>query len=72
MQAVVSEIVDPAEAKRRAEMISFGRMIVNHVENHFDAGGVQTAHHRFELDNLFAHLPAAGVLRMRRKNPIVL
>ena len=44
-QAVISEIVDPAETERRAEMISFGRMIVNYVQNHFDARGVKTAHH---------------------------
>ena len=64
-QPVVSEIVDPAEAERRTEMISFGSMIVNHVENHFDAGRVKIAHHRLELDDLFAELPAAGVLRVR-------
>ena len=59
LQPVISEIVDPAEAKRRAEMISLRGVVVNHIENHFDAGGVNTAHHRFELDDLFAHLSAA-------------
>ena len=59
LQPVVSEIVNPAEAKRRTELISFGSMIVNHVENHFDPRRVQTADHRFELGNLFAHSPAA-------------
>ncbi len=48
-------------------MISFGSMIVNHIENHFDAGSVQAAHHRFEFGNLFTHLPAAGVLPVWRK-----
>src|SRR6266487_5525257 len=64
LQPVVSEVVDPAEAKRRAEMIPFGSMVVNHIENHLDTGGVKTTHHRFELEDLFAHLPTAGVLRM--------
>ena len=59
---VVCEIVDPAEAQRRAKVISFGCMVVNHVENRFDSRSMQTAHHRLELDDLFAHLSAAGVL----------
>ena len=67
LQPVVSEIVDPAKAKRRAEMISFRRMIVNHIENHFDTRRVEIAHHRFELEDLFAQLSAAGVLRVRRE-----
>src|SRR4030095_5675637 len=65
----ISEIVDAAETECWTEMISFGSMIINNIENHFDAGGVKTAHHRFELDHLFPHLPAAGVLCMRRKKP---
>ncbi len=48
-------------------MISFSSMIVNHIENHFDACGVETAHHRFEFGYLFSHLPGAGVLRVRRE-----
>ena len=66
-QPVIGKIVDAAEAQRRAEMISFGCVIVNHIQNYFDAGSVQIAHHRFELDDLFPHLPAAGVLRVRRE-----
>src|SRR4029077_13181134 len=67
MQPVVSGVVDSAKAQGGTEMISFGSMVVNHVENHFDSGGVETAHHRFELGDLFTHLPAAGVLPVRRK-----
>src|SRR6266576_3435599 len=67
IQPVISEIVDPAEAKRGAELISFRGMIVNHIENHFDSGSVKAAHHRLELGDLLAQLPATGVLRMRRE-----
>ena len=67
MQPVVGGVVDSAKAQRRTKLISFGSMIINHVENHFDSGSVETAHHRFELGDLFTHLPAAGVLRVRRK-----
>ena len=38
LQPVISEIVDPAEAKGGAETVSLGGMIVNNVENDFDAG----------------------------------
>src|SRR6266513_2336705 len=65
VQPVVGEIIDPAETKRWAEVIAFGGMIVNHVENRFDAGGMEAAHHRFELGDLFADLPAAGIFSMR-------
>src|SRR5262249_3400288 len=65
MQPVVGEIIDPAETKRWAEMISFPSVIVNHVKNHFAAGSVQTAHHHFELGDLLARLPAAGIFCMR-------
>src|SRR5438093_1499583 len=64
---VVSEGVDPAKAKRRTEMIPFGSMVVNHIENHFDPCRVQVAHHRLELGDLCPRLSAAGVLRMRRE-----
>ncbi|KAG0506476.1 MAG: hypothetical protein Udaeo_01350 [Candidatus Udaeobacter sp.] len=46
-------------------MISFPGMIVSHVENHFDAGTVQAAHHRFELGDLLARLSTAGIFCMR-------
>ena len=66
-QPIVSEIVDSAETKRRPEMVPFGSVIINHVENYFDAGRVEIAHHRFELGDLFAQLPAARIRRVRRK-----
>src|SRR6266498_2213215 len=67
LQPVVCEIVDPAEAERGAKMISFGSMIVNYIEDHFDTRRMEIAYHRFELDDLFAELPASRVLRVRRK-----
>src|SRR5437762_7480387 len=66
-QPVICSIVDPAEAKRRPELISFRGMIINHVENYFDAGGMEAAHHRFELGDLFAQLPATRIRGVRSK-----
>src|ERR687891_2946606 len=65
VQPVVGEIIDPAKTERRAKMISFASMIVNHVENYFDASSVQAAHHSFELGDLLAHLSTAGIFCMR-------
>src|SRR4029453_4513865 len=65
VQPVVGEIIDPAETERWAKMISFPGMIVNHIKNPFDASNVQAAHHRFELGDLLAHLPTAGIFSMR-------
>ena len=48
-------------------MVAFGGMIVNDVENDFDSGGMQVAHHRFELVYLAAKVAAAGVSRFRRE-----
>src|SRR6476620_12337679 len=65
VQPVVGEIIDSAKTERWAKMISFRGMIINHVENYFDAGSVQAAHHRFELGDLLAHLSTAGISCMR-------
>src|SRR5205814_3430219 len=48
-QAIGGEVIDPAKGQGRPEMAAFGGVIINHVENHFDSGGVQIAHHGFEL-----------------------
>ena len=44
-QPVVGRIIHAAKTQRRPEVISFRGVIVNDVENHFDAGRVQIAHH---------------------------
>ena len=53
-QAVVGGVVDAAEAQRRAQLIAFGGVVVDHVENHLDAGAVQRLHHGLELADLLA------------------
>src|SRR5919198_2626608 len=69
VRPVVGEIIDPAETEGWAEMISFPGVIVNHVENYFDAGSVQATNHRFELDDLLAHFPFAGIFSVRGEKP---
>ena len=53
-QAVVGGVVDAAETERRAELIALGGVVVDHVEDHFDAGAMQRLHHRLELADLLA------------------
>ena len=48
-------------------MTSFPGMIINHIENHFDAGGMKIAHHSFEFDHFGPGLPIARVTRVQRE-----
>src|ERR1051326_3176219 len=65
LQAIRSNIVDASEGERRSEMIAFGCMIINDVENDFDAAGMEITHHGFELPYLTTLITAAGVFRFR-------
>jgi hypothetical protein len=53
-QAVVRRVVDALEAQHRAEVVALGGVVVDDVEDHFDAGLVQGSHHRLELLHLLA------------------
>ena len=44
-QPVVSGIVDAAKAEHGAHVIAFGRVVVDHVEDHFDAFAVKRFDH---------------------------
>ena len=48
-EPVVRVIVDTFERQRRSEMIAFGRMVVDDVQNDFESGGVERAHHPLEF-----------------------
>ena len=53
-QPVVVGVVDAAERQRRAEVVAFGGVVVDDVEDHLEAGVVQRPHHRLELGHLLA------------------
>ncbi len=53
---VVGGVVDAAEVERRPEVVAFCRVVVDHVEDHLDAGFVERPDHGFELGD-----GAAGV-----------
>ena len=53
-QPVVGRVVDPAQAERRPEVVAFGGVVVDDVEDHFDARRVEGFDHRLELGDLGA------------------
>ena len=49
MQPVVARIVEAAERQRRTELVAFGGVVVDDVEDHLDAGGVQRGARRCRI-----------------------
>jgi len=48
-QTIVGSIVDAAKRKRWPQMATLGRVVVDDVQNDFDACRMKVANHRFEL-----------------------
>ena len=48
-QAIITGVVDSFERKRRAEFIAFRGMVVNNVQDHFDAMRMKLIHHCLEF-----------------------
>ena len=48
-EAVVRQVVDALQRQRRPEVIPFGRVVVDHIQDHLEAGVVQRPHHTLEL-----------------------
>ena len=62
-QPIIRGVVDAAVAQRRAQMVALGGVVVDDVENDFDAGVVQRRDRGAEsVDGV-----AAGVARLRRE-----
>ena len=51
-EAVVGGVVDAAETERRPQVIALRRVVVDHVEDHLDAGLVEGLDHGLELGDL--------------------
>ena len=66
---VVGRVVDPAEGERRAQVIPLGGVVVDHVEDHLDAGGMERAHHGLELSHRRAIGAAARIGVVGREEP---
>ncbi len=48
-------------------LVAFGGVVVDHVQNHFDAGGVQSGNHHFELLDGVLRQMRRGIAAVRRK-----
>ena len=60
-QAIVGSVVDALEAQRGPALVAFGRMVVDHVEDHFDSSIMQMRDHLLELrDRTGGGIPLVG------------
>ena len=66
---VEAEVVEPAEAQGRTVHPRLGRVVVDDVEEHLDAGRVEVLHHLLELAHLLAAVARGGVRRVRGEEP---
>ena len=73
LQLVIGLVVDAAHGQGRAHVVALGGVVVDHVEDHLDAGGVQGAHHALELLHLLAAVTRrrVGVLRGEEGDRVV-
>ncbi len=62
-QPIVAHVVNALETERWSQLISFGRVIVDDVENDFDAVGVELIDHRLKL----SRKRRLKIARLRRK-----
>ena len=66
-EAIVSRVINAAKAERRPQVIAFARVVVDDIENHFDAFAMQRLHHRLELGDLLAETTAIRVAHIGRE-----
>ena len=66
-EVVVGRVVEALEVQRRPEMVALGRVVVDHVEDHLEAGGVERLDHRLELAHLAAAIVGDRVIGVRRE-----
>ena len=67
LENVVSGVVQPAEAQRRAALVALGGVVEHDVEDHLDAGAMQRLHHVAELVHRAERIPARAVRLVRRE-----
>src|SRR5258705_11978270 len=65
--AVVGRVIDAPEANRRAEMVALRSVVVNYIENYFEASRVQSTNHVLEFSNLIACRTGRRKARIGRK-----
>ena len=72
-QPVVAGVVDTFERDRRPELVAFGRMVVDDVEDHLDPGVVELVHHLLEfVDERCAQIARIGGKKSDRIVPPII
>ena len=66
-EPVVRCVVDAAQRQRRPEVIALGGVVVDDVENDFEAGAVQRLDHALELAHRFVGAAAGRIADVRRE-----
>ncbi len=64
-QAIVGGVVHAAHRERRAHLVALGGVVVDHVEDHLEPGGVHGPHHHLELLHGVLEDAVAAVVRRR-------
>lgn len=67
LQPVVPPVVDALQGQRGPQLARLRRVVVDHVEDDLDPGGVQGAHHALELADLLPRRTGGRVGRMGRE-----
>ena len=63
LEPVIGRIVDAPEAQGRPHLVALGSMVVDHIQQHLDAGIMQALDHGFE----FTQIAAAQITWLRGK-----
>src|SRR5215207_6748947 len=68
-ESVIDRVVDAAEGEGGTEMVALGGVVIDHVQDHLDPGGVQRLDHLLELGNLLSQRTAGGKSSAWREKP---
>ncbi len=71
LQAIVAGVVDALERQRRPALVALGRVVVDHVEDHFHAGFVVTTDHALELAQSFFRIGCVARIGSEEADAVV-
>ncbi len=69
-EVVVGRVVEALEVQVRPEVVALRGVVVDDVEDHLEAGGVERLDHLLELAHLAAAVVGRGVLGVRREEAV--
>ena len=66
-ETIVRGVIDTPEGEGGAHVVTLSGVVVNHIQNHFNASLVQAFNHGLELVDLVAILTVGGITIVRGK-----